>query len=207
MKGLLLKDFDLTKKYCRAYLLIVAVFLLISLVGDNNYFFLFYPCLISGMVPATLLGYDERSRWSVYCRTLPYTKAQIVSGKYLIGLIAQCVILVLTALIQAAKTFSQGTFDSGELLTLMALLVSMACISSALSLPFMFRYGVEKGRIAYFVTVGFVCGGSVVAQKVLNVENVSSSSGIIYLICLAAVVGYALSWYLSIVFYRKKENE
>lgn len=207
MKGLLLKDFYLTKKHCRAYLLIVAVFLLVSLVGDNNYFLLFYPCLISGMVPATLLGYDERSRWSVYCRTLPYTKAQIVSGKYLIGLIAQCVILVLTALIQAAKMLLQGIFDPCELMTLMALLVTMSCFSSSLSLPFMFRYGVERGRIAYFVTVGIVCGGSVVAQQVLPSGSIAASSGgIPGLICLTAIALYILSWYLSIVFYSRQEN-
>ena len=64
MKGLLLKDFYMAAKYCRA-------------------------CLLCGMIPVNLLAYDERSRWLEYSGTLPYTKAQIVSGKYLVGIIVQ----------------------------------------------------------------------------------------------------------------------
>lgn len=38
MKSLLLKDFYMTLKYCRAFLLIIIVFLAVSVFGDNNMF-------------------------------------------------------------------------------------------------------------------------------------------------------------------------
>ena len=85
MKGLLLKDLYMVVKYCKAYLLIAVVFLAVSLMGSDNLFFIFYPCLLCGMIPVNLLAYDERSRWPQYCGTLPYTKGQIVSGKYLMA--------------------------------------------------------------------------------------------------------------------------
>ena len=96
MKGLLLKDWYMVKTYCRAYLLIAVVFIALSFFSDNNMFFVFYPCLLCGMIPVNLLAYDERSRWTQYSGTLPYTKTQIVSGKYLIGLFAQLAILIAT---------------------------------------------------------------------------------------------------------------
>ena len=43
MKGLLLKDLYMVKKYCRSYLLIAILFLALSLMSDENMFFVFYP--------------------------------------------------------------------------------------------------------------------------------------------------------------------
>ncbi len=207
MKGLLLKDFYMTMKYCRAYLLIMAAFILGSVGSNDNFFFIFYPCVLAGMIPVTLLGYDERSRWSQYCGTLPYTKTQIVSAKYLMGLFAQITAIALSALAQAVRMNAGGTFDSKGYLMLMAMLLILSCFSSSISLPFMFKFGVEKGRIAYFVMIGVICGGSVVASKLFeNREAVEfSTGGLLPVFCVAAVTVYALSWYLSIVFYKKRE--
>ncbi|MDE7281371.1 MAG: ABC-2 transporter permease, partial [Ruminiclostridium sp.] len=66
MKGLILKDLYMTVKYCRIYLLIAVVFIAVSFVGNDSLFFIFYPCLFCGMIPVSLLGYDERSRWLQY---------------------------------------------------------------------------------------------------------------------------------------------
>lgn len=207
MKGLLLKDFYMTLKYCRAYLLIVAVFILVSFAGDDNLFFVFYPCLLTGMIPVTLLAYDERSKWNEYCGTLPYSKAQIVSAKYLMGLFTQIFVLTLSAIAQAVKMNLTGTFVLSSYLVMMTILFIMSCVASSISLPFMFKLGVEKGRIAYFVMIGFVCAGSVAASSIFrtSLQTTISFSGILPLICITAVAIYALSWYLSIVFYKKRE--
>lgn len=110
MKGLLLKDWYMMKKYCKAYIAIIVVFIAVFLVSNDNLFFVFYPCMICGMIPVNLLGYDERSHWVQYSGTMPYTKAQLVSGKYLIGLLAQLTILVVTGVVQAAKMIIAGDF-------------------------------------------------------------------------------------------------
>ena len=96
MKGLILKDLYMAVKYCRAYALIAIVFLGFSVVNGDNMFFLFYPCLLCGMIPVNLLAYDERSKWLLYSAALPYSKTQLVTAKYLIGLMAQLVVLFAT---------------------------------------------------------------------------------------------------------------
>ena len=207
MKGLLLKDWYMMKKYCRAYLLIAVVFIAVSLFSNDNMFFVFYPCLLCGMIPVNLLGYDERSRWMQYSGTLPYTKTQIVSGKYLIGLLSQITILVAMGVAQAAKMLIAHNFELGDFAVLMLLMLIVSTLTSSICLPFVFKLGVEKGRTAYYVMIGFVCGASVLASSILRGQLVSEIQPNLIL-ALVAVVGicvYILSWYLSIVFFKKRE--
>ena len=207
MKGLLLKDWYMMKKYCRAYLLIAVVFIAVSLFSNDNMFFVFYPCLLCGMIPDNLLGYDERSRWMQYSGTLPYTKTQIVSGKYLIGLLSQITILVTTGVAQAAKMLIAHNFELGDFAVLMLLMLIVSTLTSSICLPFVFKLGVEKGRTAYYVMIGFVCGASVLASSILRGQLVSEIQPN-FILALVAVVGigiYILSWYLSIVFFKKRE--
>lgn len=207
MKGLLLKDWYMMKKYCRAYLLIAVVFIAVSLFSNDNMFFVFYPCLLCGMIPVNLLGYDERSRWMQYSGTLPYTKTQIVSGKYLIGLLSQITILVATGVAQAAKMLIAHNFELGDFAVLMLLMLIVSTLTSSICLPFVFKLGVEKGRTAYYIMIGFVCGASVLASSILKRQLISEIKPNLIL-ALVAVVGicvYILSWYLSIVFFKKRE--
>ena len=207
MKGLLLKDWYLMRKYCRSYLLITVVFIAVSFASNENLFFLFYPCFLCGMIPVTLLGYDERSKWLQYSQTMPYTKSQIVSGKYLIGLATQLSVLLIIGVAQAIRMKIGGTFVFGAYLVLMMLLLIMSLVASSLMLPFMFKLGVEKGRMAYYIMIGIVCAGSVIFSNLLSdkAQTGAEMNGILPIICLIGVGIYALSWYLSVVFYRKRE--
>ena len=207
MKGLLLKDWYMMKKYCRAYLLIAVVFIAVSLFSNDNMFFVFYPCLLCGMIPVNLLGYDERSRWMQYSGTLPYTKTQIVSGKYLIELLSQITILVATGVAQAAKMLIAHNFELGDFAVLMLLMLIVSTLTSSICLPFVFKLGVEKGRTAYYVMIGFVCGASVLASSILRGQLVSEIQPnlILALVAVAGIGIYILSWYLSIVFFKKRE--
>ncbi|MBE5893009.1 MAG: ABC-2 transporter permease [Lachnospiraceae bacterium] len=207
MKGLLLKDWYMMKKYCKNYIFITAIFIAVSLVNEDNLFFVFYPCLLCGMIPVNLLGYDERSRWLQYSGTLPYTKTQLVSVKYLIGLMAQASVLIVTGLVQGIKMIINGTFVLGDFIVLLLLLLTMSAFTSSISLPFIFKLGVEKGRTAYYVMIGFVCGASVLASSLLRGQMQTRIQPNL-LLAVPAVAGmsvYALSWYLSIVFYKKRE--
>lgn len=207
MKGLLLKDLYMMAKYCRSYLLIAAVFIAVSFVGNDNMFFIFYPCLLCGMIPVNLLGYDERSRWLQYSETMPYSRAQIVSGKYLIGLGAQSAMLLVTSIAQAIRMNMNNSFSASDYLVMIMLLLIMSMLSSSICLPFIFKLGVEKGRMAYYVMVGIVCGGSVVASTVLRdaMQSGIKPNGVLALVAILGIAIYALSWYLSIVFYKKRE--
>lgn len=195
------------KKYCGYYLLCAVGFTVLSVVSAGNMFFVFYPCLLCGMIPVNLIGYDERSRWMQYSGTLPYTKAQIVSGKYLIGLLSQLAILLVMGAAQAGKMMITGDFVLGEFAVLMLLMLSISTFTSSIPLPFIFKLGAEKGRTAYLVMVGFVCGASALASGLFRDQlGMEIKPNLLLTVLAAAGIGiYIFSWYLSIVFYKKRE--
>ena len=209
MKGLLLKDFYMAAKYCRTYILNGVVFIAVSFAGSNseNMFFVFYPCLLCGMIPVNLLAYDERSRWLEYSGTLPYTKAQIVSGKYLIGIIVQGAMLLAVGLSQAVRMHLAGTFRLGEFALFMATIFAMATITSSITLPFMFRWGVEKGRIAYYCMIGFVCAAGYLGSVLFtgSTRLAVSQGALMAILTLTGIAVYAASWLAAIALYRKRE--
>lgn len=207
MKGLILKDLYMMVKYFRNYLLILLVFLAVSFVQEENLFFAFYPFLLCGMIPVNLLAYDERSHWDIYCGTLPVTRDMVVSAKYLIGLAVQGVVFLVSAIGQAVRIAMKGSFDWESYLVLMSLMAILSLFSSSITLPFMFKLGVEKGRMAYYVMIGVVCGGAAIAGFAFNEQlQATIPFGVVLAlgVVLAAAV-YAVSWWLSIVFYRKRE--
>lgn len=206
MKGLLLKDWYMMKMYCRSSFVIAVGFIVLSLISNDNLFFVFYPCLLGGMIPVNLLGYDERSRWIQYSGTMPYTKTQFVSGKYLIGLLAQLAILLVMGVTQAMKMVMAGTFILGDFAVLMLLIFLVSTLTSAIPLPFIFKLGVEKGRMAYYVMIGFVCGASVLASSFYKSQlGIEMKHNVLLAVLVVAGIGiYIFSWYMSIIFYKKR---
>ena len=207
MKGLLLKDWFMLKKYCKSYLFIAAAFMAASTLNNTYLFFVFYPCMLCGMLPVTLLAYDEKCNWLQYCGTLPYTKSQIVSAKYILGVLIQLILIVITAVLQAVKMNIDGSFNISDYSVLLMMLVFVAAISSSICLPFNFKYGVEKGRIMYYIMIGSVSALSILAADIYRIDMSSKilPNSFLPIICIIAILIYALSWYLSIVFYKKRE--
>ena len=214
MKGLLLKDLYMSEKYCRVFLLIVVVFFGMSLMSGPGFFLLAYPCILMGLIPASLISYDEREKWDVYSGTLPCSRRQLVSCKYLVGLIGELPVICITTVLYALGLFRMGAFDPHAVLGMAAVFLLLGLIGPAATLPFMFRFGAEKGRIAYFAVIILLCGvsaafgsiqGSGVGENALTAGIVMPQEGVSLFLAVLAVLLYTVSWRLSIVFYKKRE--
>lgn len=212
MKGLLVKDLYMSKSYCRGYLLIAAAFLALyafrSVNGKENLFFLLYPTVLAGMVPINLIAYESQCKWEQFAGTLPYTRAQLVSAKYLIGLMFFGILLVMTLAVMGIAMAIVGRF-SPVLLWSQSVLMALCFFGSCtIILPLVFRFGVEKARIFYLTAIGLLCG---LTAAIAFISSGSSYSWNIKLpsatplMTLAAAVLYLLSWGLSIRFYQKRE--
>lgn len=208
MKGLLLKDWFMMKSYCKAYVFIVAVFLGVALFNEGNMFFLIYPSMLGGLIPITLLSYDERSHWNQYCCTLPATKAEFVSAKYLIGLLTSITLIVITVLSQFAKMVVTGRYNISDLVVLFFVLLIISLIPPACCLPFMYKLGVEKGRLAYYFVIGLICALAVIAASFISfASDIELKPNLVMgILVIAALVIYVTSWRLSIKFYERRED-
>ena len=207
MKGLVLKDLYMLKSYAKGYLLMAVVFIAVSVVNDRNLFFIIYPCLLCSILPITLISYDEKSRWMQYSAALPYSGSQIVSVKYLLGLVMQVGMIIASMLAQVIRMVATGTYSANDLIVLGLMLIAITFLPPALCLPFIFRYGSEKGRFIYYIMIGIVCGSGIAASRfVINdlTAEVTVSAGLAA-IAAAAIILYAASWYLSIRLFAKRE--
>lgn len=220
MKGLILKDLYMSAKYCRSYLFLIIIFSVLNFLSDgSNATALVYPCMLAGMLPVTLLGYDERSGWMLYANTLPYTKLQLVTSKYLFGLfvqLASSVILIGASVLRCLNTKDYNYISSLPLIICISII--LFSIMSATTLPFMFKYGVEKGRVINMVAVGIICAvGAILATTLgssseegndllYKIAQLSNNIQLIMIIAtVVAVAVYIVSWWISVKLLEKRE--
>lgn len=204
MKGLLLKDLYLSWKYCKVYLFMFFLFAFLAVFGDNNPFFVYYPCLFIGLLPLNLQTFDEKEKWHIYADAMPYSRAQVVSGKYIYGLLTAVFGVALTALAQALRMSLAGSFDPVEYLSILMGILSCSLMLPSLIMPFVFKLGAERGRIIYMVITGAVVAVFLSLYGVFGTPTLSLRiSGTLG--TAAVLILYGLSWLLSIRFYKNRE--
>ena len=201
MKGLMKKDFLMLWRASRAFLLICVLFIAMSAISQDNIIFLFMPIMISGLLPSTLLSYDERCRWQEFSGALPVSRAQLVSAKYLLGLGCMTLILLVTLIVHLIVR----RFPPQTLLSMLGAIYGLSLFISAVSLPMMFKFGVEKGRLWYYATLVLVGGASGASAGVTTDLFSEGLPSFLWLIPVLGVVIFALSWLLAIRFYQKRE--
>ena len=204
MKGLLLKDYYMIKKYCRIYIFLLLLFIVISIFAETNPFFIYYPPLIAGLIPITLISYDEKEKWDIYCTTLPYNKKQIVSEKYLIGFIFVFLVTILSAISQGIKMINLGIFIWNDFLFLSGTILMVGLIGPSILLPFIFKLGAEKGRIAYYIIIGFLFSIITIISG-NEIELTNNLEPNFYLLIVSSISLYLISWLISVEFYKSRE--
>ena len=199
MKGLLLKDYYMTVKYCRMLILMVLIFAAVSAVS-NSIFLISYPFIIAGVLPVSLYAYDEKSGWCSYADAMPYSRAQQVSAKYISALVFICLVMLICTV---GKAITGDSFI--EDFSLLVMLCGTGLLSAASLLPFVLKFGSEKGRWAYYAVIIIACviaaavfdTGSAVALELTGTAAACILAGCVLL--------FGLSWLLSIKIYEKRE--
>ena len=96
MKALIYKDLLAVWKYCRSYLFMCGAILVSSVFIEEYSFMQFYPLIFMGTLVNTLIAYDERDKWDRQVLTMPVTRKQYVTAKYLTGLLLLGTVLAYT---------------------------------------------------------------------------------------------------------------
>ena len=215
MKALLLKDYYMIRKYCRVQLIITLVFILSYALGgaDNmSIFFLVYPVITASLIPYTMLAYEEKDKWDVYARSLPFSVRDLVAEKYLLGLImiaAVCALLTagcpLFGLLPGNTPYSTAS-HLYRTLKLLPAVTAVGLAYQSLMMPAIFRFGVEKGRYIYLGLMALLFAVIVALQEDLAQTILLHSSGVkLWAIFPVFLVLYGLSFLISCHIYAKRE--
>ena len=202
MKALILKDTYVIWRQMKYFLVLILLFSALP-SGFNNAFAVIY----TSMLPYTALAYDERSKWDQMASMMPYSSRDIVLCKYVFGWLCIGGAAVLSGLLQAALSL---VIDRPFLPGVMALSVLGALCILALSLPLMFRLGVERGRLGMFLIIFLICGGAgaiaSIAEDMSGGTPSAFQAPVLAVMLIAAVVLNAVSVPLSMRFYAKRQS-
>lgn len=206
MKGLLRKDWYQVLGYMKTmYLTVLAVLVIWGMsASDSAVFPLSYTAIFLGILPILLLSYDQASGWTEYGLTLPVSRKTLVAEKYLVGLGCAAMSVLLGAVFALVRVLNGAALEQ----QLVMMLCGGPCtvlLMNALILPMMYRFGVEKARMMYFLTfvLGGLLGGSTLLEEFPAGMSGYAPGVIVGVLMVALLVLYALSWRLSAAWYGK----
>lgn len=201
MTGLLWKDLKNLKHQMGIYAFMAGIWLVVGVVNRDASFFSGLLMMLSVMMPLSALGYDERAGWDRYALTMPVSRADLVVSKYLLGGVF--------ALLGALFSVVLGLLLSGgagEGLGTALLLLSVGLFFLSVTLPLMFKFGVEKGRFL-LIAIAFVPTALLVFLSKGGVPNISDAllMKLIAFSPVPAAAALAVSLPVSLAIYRRKE--
>ena len=200
MRGLLIKDLSVLTRQMRIFLLMIVFF---AVLPNSN--MVFFAVIYAAMMPYSTLAYDERSKWDQIANVMPYSKKEIVLSKYMLG---WCFVAGTFLIAMAAETV-ESLFHIGSVsLTGAALAVCVAVIMMDLTLPPMFRLGVERGRMFFILIMVFLaCGGAGLVGGAVGNAGAQSLLHLLKLILpAAAAILTLISVPLSIHLYSNRDR-
>ena len=147
MRGLLEKDLRLLKGQKNFFLIILVITVFLSLNSSDN-FAVTYLTFIAGFLTISSFGYDDNGNCMPFLMTLPVSRKLYVKSKYLLGLLLTSTGWLLGMIITVVIAMVNKDRLRPEELLFQVIWVLLWMMVMALTLPPLFKYGAEKGRMA-----------------------------------------------------------
>lgn len=212
MKGMLYKDFQLSRKNLVYYLAFYLLYAVLVIGGAMP------ASIIAGMVvilavslPLAAFSWDQATKWDCFAAALPGGRRAVISARYLLILLlilAGAVLSVLLLLVLSLLGLAEGTV--AELFLPVPVCSAVALGLDAVLLPLAFRFGVEKSRLLGMI-IFFGCFGGIALGTTLYKGRVPalltghSAAVLLLAASLLCAVLFLVSWQVSLAIYRKKE--
>lgn len=184
MKGLLIKDMELTLANKRTIPIFVIIMVMLLVTGDESMteFAVSFLTMVCGILVISSISYDEFEHGTSYLLTLPVSRKIYVVEKYvfmLLSMLAGCIFSMAVTLVSIQMKGYQldmMKWFGGCVATFMVLLVMISIM-----IPIQLKFGGENGRIVMiaFLAVIFVIvfGGAKIAEWIgLDIEKIATET-------------------------------
>lgn len=198
MKSLILKDLFNIGHNAKSMLFILVVFAvaLIPFSGVEGY--IFVCAILCSMMIVTTFSFDDNSKWTRYAMIMPVSKKELVVGKFVVLTIFCAVGSLFGLVIGSIGGFAMRkiTFDLagiGELLFLALAAWVISLIFGSMSIPLVFKFGAEKGRVLLLVSFLIPAGICFGIYQLLAILGVELTDQLVFiLLCCSPLL--ALAW-------------
>lgn len=214
MKSLVLKDLYNVGHTAKSMLFIMAVLAVAFLSTSGVEGYIFMCAILCSMMIVTTFAFDDASKWERYAMITPISRKDLVAGKFIV-LAIFCAAGSLFGLIAGTvggavlKKISLDPAGIGGLLLLALTAWSVSFIFGSMSIPLVFRFGAEKGRVLLLVSFLLPAGLCFGVYKLLAPLGVVLTDRILFiLLCCSPLLALAWSYGMYQISYRifsKKE--
>lgn len=202
MFNLIKKDFLLQKRL----LIVYVILLIIYLRADLS--IVFTVVTISSLFVMNSHYYDEKDKANILLNSLPYTKKEIVSAKYIEASLSAAVFIVLFVIAQYVMDSSLGNFSFIQIIS--CFLGTM--IFTAFYLPFFYKFTQQYILIGFSAVIVLVVISArpitefVVSNFPETIQTLQEMATfqIYSMVTILVLIIYGFSWILSIKIYSNK---
>jgi len=206
MQSLVYKDLLNLKKYMKTLMLLVVFYIVISFNMEGSSFLSGMIVLVSIMIPIASFSYDQQSNFDLYAQSLPVTRKDIVSSKYVLaigsiflGTVLASSISFLSELLKGNKVLVSDLFASN------LIMCSIGVIFSAIIIPLIYKFGVERARILLLIVVATpALVVALLPDSTVLLDKLSMVSLIVTTL-VTAVISVVISYFISVKIYTAKD--
>lgn len=202
MKGLLIKDFQLSLLNIRMLVIIcvVSIFITSSSTGSAA-FVISYVTIIFFMFVLTSISYDEMDHSISFLFTLPISRKTYVREKYIFSLICGMIGLVFsTAVCMVVGAVKNVNLIEPDMIPAALGIYLTLLFIVALMLPIQLKFGGDNGRIALFIVFGVIVAAIFIGSKILEHFNIHEADIIKFLdLLLSSNTALAIPGFILLV--------
>ena len=203
MKGLLIKDFCLLRNQKRLLPIFALLAVWFTVLHTDGFAFPFLG-MMSTILTASTISYDELDRCQTALFTLPFERRTYVAEKYVLGAILLVAAMVLGGLCTAVRQLVAHDVELQSIGLTLALTLCVCAVALGAIVPLRIRFGGDQGRIVLYMVFALVALAVVGVTRLLPKQTADlggkllglSPAALIGLLALLAAavlfIGYAL---------------
>lgn len=208
MLGFIKKDIYMIMNNLKLLVITIVLFIGFGSTNDMNIGYVI-PFMIV-MMSISTFSYDEYNNWNAYALAMPNGRVYGIKSKYISTIVLTVIATVLGILLSIIMGIVKNTLNIEEIFSSIC---SSVCVMFGLVsflYPIMFKYGVEKSRLAVFIVAFGLFGIVTLVSKYISTE-ISLDLALFLkdygniLLVVASVVMLIISYLVSKRIYLKRE--
>ena len=216
MKSLILKDLYNIGHNAKSMLLILLVFAIGLIMASGVESYIISSGVLCSMMIVTTFTFDDHCKWSKYALVMPICKKDIVKAKFIVliifciaGICVGTIFGVAGGVAMHKMALSMEGIVTMLFMGFVGLIVSV--IFGSMSIPLVFKYGAEKGRMLLLISFAVPLGICFMVYEILMMLGVKITDQLIFIILcasplIAAIWIYTMYRISCRIFYKQEVN-